>query len=151
MPDVSLEEFKAYVDSAKIDNKPISKPVTSGGSVKYSKRKPLNWRQKLYQEKLITKFENFNTEINKIHDIKIGETYWYEYHCLESPDSSDAELWYRSHQEVKVLDQEETEPGEPECFNIKFVDDFEGVAFDDELMLSTKEFYRPDPPERKIN
>lgn len=27
----------------------------------------------------------------------IGDEYWFEYHCKESHDSNDAELWYHSH------------------------------------------------------
>ncbi len=30
----------------------------------------------------------------------VGDVVWFEYHCWESPESSDAEIWYRSHQKV---------------------------------------------------
>lgn len=32
-----------------------------------------------------------------------GTVKWFEYHCWESPESSDAEVWYRSHCEVSVI------------------------------------------------
>jgi hypothetical protein len=37
------------------------------------------------------------------YDDKVGKTFWFEYHCYESPESCDAEIWYRSHQKVKVI------------------------------------------------
>lgn len=43
-------------------------------------------------------FENFEI------DDKVGKRMWFEYHCLESDSSCDAELWYRSHQQVNVLE-----------------------------------------------
>ena len=32
------------------------------------------------------------------YDDKVGKTFWFEYNCYESPESCDAEIWYRSHQ-----------------------------------------------------
>ena len=40
---------------------------------------------------------------NQKYDNKLGKEFWFEYHCYEAPDSCDAELWYRSHQKVKVI------------------------------------------------
>lgn len=143
---ISKEEFLKYVNNNLNSNE--TKPVNKSLSLKYKKRKPLQFRQRLYQEKFVTLFEDFDPNKNKIHKIKIGNVYWYEYHCFESPKSCDADLWYRSHQQVIVINEEETEPGEPNVYKVKFDDGFIGSVFDDELMLSTEEFYRPDPPEK---
>ena len=42
-----------------------------------------------------------------------GDGAWFEYHCWESFDSADADLWVRSHQQVTVLTVEvnDAEPG----------------------------------------
>jgi len=89
---------------------------------------------------------------------KPGDICWFEYHCNESPESCDADLWYRSHQKVKVvkLDAkgygktkiERGENGHPAVYIIQFDDGFSKGAFEDELVDSPKEFYRPDPPEK---
>ena len=88
-----------------------------------------------------------------------GDVCWFEYHCNESPNSADAELWYRSHQKVKILKldakgygktkQERGDNGHPAVYKIQFGDGFKGGAFEDKLVDSTSEFYRPDPPKRK--
>lgn len=88
-----------------------------------------------------------------------GETAHYEYHCLESPESSDAHLWYRSHQPVTVLHRNEGEPeaehmtkeergeeGIPWTYRVRFRDGHEGDAWEDELMTHPRHWYRPDPP-----
>ena len=139
---VSKEEFLDYVD-----NRTTGTPAISGGSVKYAKRKPLAYRQKMYQENFVTKFENFTQKVSGNvykYGIKIGKIYWFEYHCLES--SCDAKLWYRSHQEVEVIAEVETEPGEPKVYTVKFIDGFVGDVFDDELLISSDGFYRSEPP-----
>jgi len=143
MPGVTKEEFLEYA------YKEQPKKQT-GRKIGYKKPKSLAWRQKMYAESFITKFENFSKGQYKIKIREIiGKIFWYEYHCDESPGSADAELWYRSHQQVEVTDKSYSDPGEPEQYNIKFLEDgFEGVAFDDELLNSTEEFYRPDPPEK---
>jgi hypothetical protein len=97
----------------------------------------------------------------EIEDVRrIGETLFFEYHCFESDASQDAELWYRSHQKVEVLGfadndgwdiktlEERCECGCPIVYKIRFQDGFEGDAFEDELLDSEDEYYRPDPPER---
>lgn len=88
-------------------------------------------------------------------DDKIGKEFWFEYHCWESCASSDAELWYHSHQKVLVLrrgkdDHDEFPDDEsvPKTYEVRFSDGFEWSVFDDELMDSPKDFYRPDPPKR---
>lgn len=89
---------------------------------------------------------------------EIGETPFFEYHCWESHDSADADLWYRSHQRVTVLGEgdhdgkgmtfeERCEAGHPKVYRIRFVDGHEGYALDDELMEDSSGFCRPDPPE----
>ncbi len=92
-----------------------------------------------------------------------GEEAWFEYHCLESNKSNDAELWHRSHQEVTVLGVEgppNAEPWEgttwheradaamPKTYRVRFPDGHEGAAWEDELMTDRAGFYRPDPPRR---
>jgi len=66
----------------------------------------------------------------------------FEYHCLESEDSSDAELWHRTHQRVTVLGVQFSE--ETPILSVQFADGFEGGVFIDELVKSTNEYYRPD-------
>lgn len=89
---------------------------------------------------------------------KPGTTAWFEYHCWESPESADAELWYHSHQQVTVLECENAEyfgdmtqiqRADAACllaYKIKFADGFTHVATEDELVDSREEFYCPDPP-----
>lgn len=84
----------------------------------------------------------------------------FEYHCLESRKSADAELWYRSHQRVTVLEcvnedqcgdmtaDERAEAGMPLVFTILFNDGYTDDAFEDELLSSVGEYQRPDPPEK---
>lgn len=92
---------------------------------------------------------------------KIGEMPWFEYHCNESPNSPDAPAWYRSHQKVKVLNLVEKgngrtkkerieDMGEPAVYNVEFTDGLTWDVFEDELVDSPNEFYRPDPPKEKI-
>ena len=100
-------------------------------------------------------FKDFLTESDKFDD-KVGKTFWFEYHCYESPESCDAELWYRSHQQVKVIGvsewshdnlQDRIEDATPRVYRIRFNDGFEGDAWEDELVNSPDEFYRPNPPQ----
>ena len=93
-------------------------------------------------------------EINKSDKDIIGKELWFEYHCWESPESCDAELWYRSHQKVTVLnrgiDDHDEYTEEPKVYDVVFKDGFKGTVFADELMNSPKEFYRPNPPNKII-
>ena len=91
-----------------------------------------------------------------------GEEAWFEYHCTESPDSCDANLWYHSHQRVTVVGREQAdgwhkgwdgstmrergEAGAPRAYRVRFRDGLEHTAGEDELMTSRRGFYRPDPP-----
>jgi hypothetical protein len=88
----------------------------------------------------------------------IGSKCWFEYHCYEGKDSADAHLWYRSHQPITIVSliekgygktqQERGDNGHPAMYKIRFQDGFEGGVFEDEIMDSKKEFYRPDPPRK---
>ena len=89
--------------------------------------------------------------------VRVGQTYWFEYHCLEAAHSQDADLWYRSHQRVKVLKMEEpgigkdederiVVQGAPAAFIVKFKDGSTGTAMEDELLDSPEDYTRPDPP-----
>lgn len=80
----------------------------------------------------------------------IGRVYWFEYHCLESPGSHDAQLWYRSHRKVEVRKQLETDEGEPKVYEVKFEDGWIGDVFEDELYVSKRNFNRPDPPKDAV-
>lgn len=74
---------------------------------------------------------------------------WFEYHCTESHDSADAQMWYRSHQLVRIVDWQITEdPGvTPDTCTVRFADGFEGTAWADELCPNgPSDFYRPAPP-----
>ena len=93
------------------------------------------------------------------YDDKVGRIFWFEYHCYESPESCDAEIWYRSHQKVKVIGVSEwsyddkewrQEDGNPRVYLVEWSDGYQYDVFEDELMESPDEFHRPDPPKRKI-
>lgn len=70
----------------------------------------------------------------------------FEYHCYESGDSCDAELWHHTHQEVIILNKltniDEADIGR--MYRVRFSDGFEGDVCDDELVKSPKDYYRPD-------
>lgn len=99
-----------------------------------------------------------------LHDyVPTGSLKWFEYHCFESSQSCDAHLWYRSHQPVLVLglaeDYSELEGttaiergefGQPLVYRVRFLDGFEGDVWEDELMESPADYYRPDPMRPKI-
>jgi DNA polymerase III sliding clamp (beta) subunit (PCNA family)/GNAT superfamily N-acetyltransferase len=102
-------------------------------------------------------------EYSIVYDIreeeKVGKEFWYEYHCFESSQSCDAEIWYRSHQKVKVLDVSQwslndkelrQENGQPRLYLVEWEDGFKYEVFEDELMESKDEFYRPAPPKKPI-
>ena len=69
---------------------------------------------------------------------------WFEYHCYEGEDSSDAELWHHTHQMVKVLKKQVTDTGEPRQYHVEFSDGFKYDVFDDELVSGPDKFDRPD-------
>jgi hypothetical protein len=88
----------------------------------------------------------------------VGQRLWFEYHCWESHESADAELWYHSHQECVVLglvdcdgqdiySQEERYYGACTLtYRVRFDDGQEFDAVEDELLDSRDEFTRVDPP-----
>ena len=94
----------------------------------------------------------------EIREQMIGQRFWFEYHCWEDPRSSDAEIWYRSHQQVTVIgeadhDGDKTHTFEERCedgcqcvYRVRFDDGLEWDLFEDELLDSPKQFERPDPP-----
>jgi 2'-5' RNA ligase len=93
------------------------------------------------------------------HEPIVGKTYWFEYHCWESEESADAELWHHTHQKVLVYgrgdgDYDECPVcGEFPCWNswkIRFPDGYEHTAAPDELLKSRSEFERPDYKYEKL-
>jgi hypothetical protein len=98
-------------------------------------------------------------ELSETTDDVVGNKFWFEYHCFESPKSCDAELWYRTHNKVLVLSIVEPGCGDtklerllegcPRVYRVVFEDGFEYDVFEDELMESKEEFERPDAPKRK--
>ena len=91
---------------------------------------------------------------------KVGDRLWFEYHCWESHSSSDATIWYRSHQQVEVLGMGENdgcdiqkqddryELGHQLVYRVRFDDGLEWHVFEDELLDSAGEFGRAAPPEQ---
>lgn len=87
-----------------------------------------------------------------------GDKAYFEYHCLESHNSSDAHLWYRSHQPVTVYHENSGESDLPSTYadrqdagmfkfyHVEFPDKSTGTAHEDELLTHPKHYYRPDPP-----
>ncbi len=85
-----------------------------------------------------------------------GQQCLFEYHCYEGHDSSDADLWYRSHQPVTVVKllerghgqtiQQRCDNGHPAMYTVRFQDGLVKGVFEDELLNSEKEFTRPSPP-----
>lgn len=97
---------------------------------------------------------------------KVGDKVWFEYHCKESHQSSDAIIWYHSHQQVTILagpsfddeplaneklsiipptlrDRAETAMGL--MYRVRWNDGLEYDVFEDELLDCSSEFYRPNP------
>lgn len=91
----------------------------------------------------------------------IGQELFFEYHCFESSQSKDAELWYHSHQQVTVLgfldndgwdirsQEDRYECGCLIAYEVRFADGFTCCAMEDELLDSKDEYCRPDPPKKK--
>lgn len=92
-----------------------------------------------------------------------GEQAHYEYHCLQSPDSSDYHLWQRSHQPVQVLGpspnaedfsdeyptlKERGDEGVPKLYRVKFGDGHEDDAWEDELLTHPGHFQTSHAPPR---
>jgi hypothetical protein len=94
-----------------------------------------------------------------ISDIPYLGRYWFEYSCWEDPRSGDAEIWYRSHKEVEVIGvadcdivagtlADRAEIGMQIIYRVRFDDGLEWDIFEDELVLSSEHFHRPDPPRK---
>ena len=119
---------------------------------KYFEDKGLDkWEADQAMVQYLSKQQSLNESvIGKNDDEVIGKEFWFEYHCWESPESCDAEAWYRSHQKVRVIgrgeDDHDQYPGEVKVYKIRFEDGLEYDVFEDELMDSPQEFYRPAPP-----
>jgi hypothetical protein len=92
----------------------------------------------------------------------IGSKLWFEYHCWESPESADADLWYHSHQQVEILGlvdldepvfwttwEERLNEAHQIVYKARFEDGFEYEVLEDELLDSPKEFERPNPPKKE--
>ena len=97
--------------------------------------------------------------MNLQKDNKVGKYFWFEYHCYESDDSCDEEIWYRSHQKVKILSvsewsfdnlQDRIDDGQPRVYKVMFNDGLKYDVYEDELMNSTEDFYRPNPPIKNL-
>lgn len=79
-----------------------------------------------------------------------GELAYFEYHCCQSHESSDAEIWYRSQQPVEVLGIVEPGVGRtmmkrieyniPRIYRVRFLDGLEWDVFEDELLTSPKHY-----------
>lgn len=67
---------------------------------------------------------------------------WFEYHCWESDQSSDANLWKHTHQIVIVLSKLKDQ--DVPMYHVIFSDGLEADVFSDELLKSKKDFQRPD-------
>lgn len=92
-----------------------------------------------------------------------GDRAWFEYHCFESHDSSDAVAWYHSHQEATVLGEadhsawpgstwdERAEACTPIVYTVRFDDGVEYGVFEDELVTDPAAFYRPDPSPPRVS
>jgi hypothetical protein len=69
---------------------------------------------------------------------------FFEYHCFESEQSADAEIWRRTHQRVTVLRMLTPDESDYEMYRIRFADEHEADVFADELMHTSKLYERPD-------
>ena len=74
---------------------------------------------------------------------------YFEYHCYEGEDSSDAELWHHTHQQVEVIRklrniEEVDEADYGRMYEVKFPDGLIYNVCDDELVKSPTDYYRPD-------
>lgn len=68
----------------------------------------------------------------------------FEYHCYEGEDSSDAELWHHTHQQIVVLSKYKRDNNEVSVYKVQFSDGLEYDVFDDELVKTKNDYYRLD-------
>ena len=69
-------------------------------------------------------------------ETSVMATVTFEYHCWESDESTDAELWHRTRQPVTVIRQlgpDEVDEEIGRMYHVRFQDGFEGDVFEDEL------------------
>lgn len=102
---------------------------------------------------------------NYLREWEMGDRAWFEYHCLESDESCDVEVWRHSHEQVEVIGipvdqeplaqsaeltpQERLAEGIPRLYTVRWEDGFEHDVFEDELGLTTDFFHRPPPPSKR--
>lgn len=78
-----------------------------------------------------------------------GDHAFFEYHCHQGHDSSDAQLWYRSHQPVTVIREVDSDgdwgnqnaradAGTPRGYEVQFEDGETGHVMEDELTVDPK-------------
>lgn len=90
-----------------------------------------------------------------------GDTPWFEYHCWESHESMDAQVWYRSHQKATVLEmtpydgvgltrEERIECAQPFTYRVRFEDGLEWDVFEDELTKTKDGWNRKEPPKGPV-
>jgi hypothetical protein len=92
-------------------------------------------------------------------DEKIGQTLWFEYRFFDSLKSYNPELWFRSHQQVKVVSIEEPGLGKTmadrienralRSYKVKFDDGYEHQVSEEELLYSKKDFYTRDDTDNR--
>jgi len=70
----------------------------------------------------------------------VGDEFWFEYHCFESEESCDAELWHHTHQKAKVIKVYTPEETDMPLFDVEFPDGFRYIVHVDELKHSPEEF-----------
>lgn len=78
------------------------------------------------------------------HYKKFPTRAWFEYHCWESEESADAELWHHTHQQVEILRILTPDESDYEMYEVRFADGFTAHADWDELYNTKKKFWRPD-------
>lgn len=78
------------------------------------------------------------------HYYKLPAKAWFEYHCFESEQSADADIWQRTHQKVTVLRMLRPDESDYEMYEIQFADGLIRDVFADELMNTQSKFERPD-------
>ncbi len=70
---------------------------------------------------------------------------YFEYHCYEGEDSSDTELWHHTHQQVIILNKiTDTDIEVGRMYRVRFPDGLEYDVFNNELVKSPSDYYRPD-------
>ena len=148
-----LDDFIPFSNVENIEND-IKKIINSNKNLHHIEfRYPMSFGQGDVNE-----FTIYESEQQDKIDDKVDKVFWFEYHCLESPSSCDAEIWYRSHSKIEILGivemgngetlQERAEIGEPRVYRARFEDGFEHDVYEDEVMNAPDEFHRPNPPKK---